>query len=96
MANCWRLMAQQSINAKEDDNTNMKIFMNGQAIEISIKAAAENQNMLIALQHYLTPEQQQQSFAVALNGDFVGKDDYQQTIVNQGDSIDVLFPIQGG
>jgi len=82
------------MNANEDDNTKMKLFMNGQGIEVSVEA--ENLNMLIALQHYLTPEQRQQSFAVALNGDFVGKADYQQTLVNQGDSIDVLFPIQGG
>jgi len=87
-------MGQQSMNANEDDNTKMKLFMNGQGIEVSVEA--ENLNMLIALQHYLTPEQRQQSFAVALNGDFVGKADYQQTLVNQGDSIDVLFPIQGG
>jgi|GEM_PF-61624 len=82
------------MNANKDDGKKMKLFINGQAIEVSVEA--EKPNLLIALQHYLTPEQQQQSFAVALNGDFVGKADYQQTLVNQGDSIDVLFPIQGG
>lgn len=70
----------------------MKFFINGQAITI----ATESANIIIALQHYLTPEQHQQSFAVALNGHFIGKTDYQHTHVNQGDSIDLLFPIQGG
>ena len=70
----------------------MKLFINGQAIAIE----AKQPNVLTTLQQYLTAEQQQQSFAVALNGDFVGKTDYQQTLVTQSDSIDVLFPIQGG
>lgn len=70
----------------------MKLFINGQSISIETEEPA----LLAALQCYLTHEQQQQSFAVALNGDFVGKADYPQTSVNQGDSIDVLFPIQGG
>jgi sulfur carrier protein len=70
----------------------MKLFINGQSIAIETEEAT----LLVALQHYLTPEQQLQSFAIALNGDFVGKADYQRTLVNQEDSIDVLFPIQGG
>ncbi|MGV2872340.1 sulfur carrier protein ThiS [Colwellia sp. E150_009] len=44
--------------------------------------------------HFIEP--QQSTFAVALNGDFVGKTDYDTTIVSNGDSIDVLQPIQGG
>jgi sulfur carrier protein len=70
----------------------MNVFINGQSITVETK----NSNMLAALQQYLTAEQQKQSFATALNGDFVGKTDYHKTFVNQGDSIDVLFPIQGG
>jgi sulfur carrier protein len=70
----------------------MKLFINGQSITIETKSP----NVLTALQQYLTPNQQLQSFATALNGDFVGKSDYQHTQINQGDSIDVLFPIQGG
>lgn len=70
----------------------MKLFINGQTTAI----IADNPTMLVALNHYLSKEQQQQSFAVALNGEFVGKADYQHTVVNQDDSIDVLFPIQGG
>ena len=70
----------------------MKLFINGQTITVE----AETTSLLVALKYYLTAEQQLQSFAVALNGDFVGKADYLQTSVNQGDSVDVLFPIQGG
>ena len=70
----------------------MKLFINGQSISLE----TEKPTLLVALQCYLTPDQQQQSFAVALNGNFVGKADYPQTSVNRGDSIDVLFPIQGG
>jgi sulfur carrier protein len=70
----------------------MKLFINGHSISIE----TEEPTLLVALQCYLTFEQQQQSFAVALNGDFVGKANYPQSSVNQGDSIDVLFPIQGG
>lgn len=44
--------------------------------------------------HFNKP--QQSTFAVALNGDFVGKEDYQKTMLNNGDSLDVLQPIQGG
>ncbi len=70
----------------------MNLFINGQNTIVE----SDNPNMWEALQQYLSDEQQKQSFAVALNGDFVGKSDYQNTLVNQGDSIDVLFPIQGG
>ncbi|MBL4900145.1 MAG: sulfur carrier protein ThiS [Colwellia sp.] len=44
--------------------------------------------------HFIEP--QQSTFAVALNGDFIGKSDYDTTMVNNGDSLDVLMPIQGG
>ena len=70
----------------------MKLFINGQSISLE----TEKPSLLVALQCYLTPDQQQQSFAVALNGNFVSKTDYPQTSVNRGDSVDVLFPIQGG
>jgi len=69
----------------------MNVFINGQQISVGSEPT-----VLLALQHFLSTEQQKQSFAVALNGNFVGKTDYQQTSLNQDDSIDVLFPIQGG
>ena len=44
----------------------MKLFINGQSISIE----TDEPTLLVALQCYLTPDQQQQSFAVALNGNF--------------------------
>jgi len=53
-------------------------------------------NLTVALQSFLSTEQQQLSYAVALNGDFIGKNQYGSTLLSTGDSIDILFPIQGG
>jgi sulfur carrier protein len=83
----------QLMNANQDDReVKMNLFINGQSISIE----TAEPSLLAALHCYLTPAQLQQSFAVALNGNFVGKVDYLQTYINQGDSVDVLFPIQGG
>jgi len=70
----------------------MKIFINGEKVSLGSESATISK----ALHYYLSPEQQKQSFAVALNSDFIGRADYSQTSINQGDSIDILFPIQGG
>jgi len=70
----------------------MKVFINGQTVELT----HESTTVFEALNQYLSGEQQQQSYAVAVNAEFVGKDAYQQTSLTDGDSIDVLFPIQGG
>lgn len=70
----------------------MNIHINGQAYslahEVKITVSA-------ALTLYFI-EPQQSTFAVALNGDFVAKEDYDKTFVKNGDSVDVLLPIQGG
>ncbi len=70
----------------------MNVYINGQTIVVDHQHATVWQ----ALQQYLTKEQQQQSFAIALNGDFVSKNNYQSTALKTGDAIDILFPIQGG
>ncbi len=70
----------------------MKIYINGQ----SIKLAENSSTLAEALTLFLAPHQQHQSFAVALNSEFVGRTCYQQTLLQEGDSVDVLFPIQGG
>ncbi|MBL4765385.1 MAG: sulfur carrier protein ThiS [Colwellia sp.] len=70
----------------------MNIHINGNAY------ALPNENH-ISVSSALTlhfVEAQQSTFAVALNGEFIGKADYDSTIVNNGDSLDVLLPIQGG
>ena len=65
---------------------NGKSYALGHETHISVTAA-------LAL-YFIEP--QQSTFAVALNGDFVGKEDYDITRVKNGDSLDVLQPIQGG
>ena len=70
----------------------MNIHINGKAYPLVHEAHI---SVTAALALYFI-EPQQSTFAVALNGDFVGKDDYDITLVKNGDSLDVLLPIQGG
>lgn len=68
------------------------IFINGDAIteqQTPIETIAQ------ALALYFSGKEQS-TFALALNGEFVGKEDYSTTKVNHNDSLDLLFPIQGG
>lgn len=70
----------------------MNIFINGDRFTIEhVEAYIDH-----ALQQFLSDAQQDTTFAVALNSDFIGRSDYGQTPIKEGDSIDVLFPIQGG
>jgi len=71
----------------------MSIFINGQSYKSTDLITNTLQSALFL---FLTDEQQKQSYAVALNGKFIGKSDYSLTKINSRDSIDVLFPIQGG
>jgi len=70
----------------------MNIHINGKAYPLP----HENHITVAAALGLYFIEPQQSTFAVALNGDFVGKDDYPHTLVKNGDSVDVLQPIQGG
>ncbi|WP_206486168.1 sulfur carrier protein ThiS [Thalassotalea sp. G2M2-11] len=70
----------------------MNIYLNGQLT----KLAEPPMTLEHALALYLTENDQQQSFAVAVNSDFVAKAQYAHTQLQEGDSVDVLFPIQGG
>lgn len=70
----------------------MNIHINGQVYPLSHE---DKITISAALAMYFI-EPQQSTFAVALNGDFVSRDDYDQTCVKNGDSVDVLLPIQGG
>jgi len=72
----------------------MNIYINGNAFELI--NAAEPYSIDKVLGNILPLSQQQQSFALALNGDFVGQADYGNTHVSDNDSIDLLFPIVGG
>jgi sulfur carrier protein len=70
----------------------MNIFINGDRFSVEHTEAFVHH----ALALFLSEEQQDTTFAVALNSDFIGRGDYHNTIIKEGDSIDVLFPIQGG
>lgn len=70
----------------------MNIFINGERITL------ENTNNKVsdALALYLSDQQSKATFAVALNGEFVSKQRYESTAINQDDALDILFPIVGG
>jgi sulfur carrier protein len=70
----------------------MNIHINGKAYSLTHEAHISVSSALTL--HFIEP--QQSTFAVALNGDFVGKSDYDTTMISNGDSLDVLMPIQGG
>ena len=66
----------------------IKVSVNGEIKEIS-----ENLNVkeLIEVLDYRT-----KGFAVAINTIFVAIDSYEKTIIHNGDTIDILAPVQGG
>jgi sulfur carrier protein len=70
----------------------MNIHINGKAYTLAHETHVSVSAALTL--HFIEP--QQSTFAVALNGDFVGNTDYDIVMVKNGDSIDVLLPIQGG
>lgn len=66
-------------------------------IEVSIngevKALEENLNvdqMIVALEYKV------KGFAVAVNTTFISIAKYNETIIKEGDTIDILAPVQGG
>lgn len=73
----------------------MNVFINGESFALQ---TSENETTVVnqALLQFLNVNQQQTTFAVALNSEFVGRGDYARTSIKANDSIDVLFPIQGG
>lgn len=84
-------MSTISINTTPMKITPMNIFINGQSYQLTSEPTVQQ-----ALTLFLSEQQRDMSFAVALNGDFVEKSSYQTTQVTTNDSIDVLFPIVGG
>ncbi|MFC0119297.1 sulfur carrier protein ThiS [Pseudoalteromonas xiamenensis] len=65
----------------------MKLLFNGDAIEVSEDAV---------LQAVVDAQGAKKPFAVAVNGQFVPSSMLGGYVLNNGDSIDVLSPIQGG
>ena len=68
------------------------IYINGEKFESA-------HDVLITIEHAIklfSKGKTLSTFALALNGNFVGKAEYANKQVEHGDSIDLLFPIQGG
>ncbi|SET23664.1 sulfur carrier protein ThiS [Thalassotalea agarivorans] len=66
----------------------INIHINGEATTL-----CKTSTMADALEQYVEAKS---TFAAALNGEFVARDDYNHTQLKSGDSIDVMLPIQGG
>lgn len=69
----------------------INIHINGEPFTLPVKS-----NVADALMLFLTEAEQKMSYAIALNHDFVNKNQYSEKILKAGDAIDVLFPIHGG
>lgn len=55
------------------------------------------QNLEQYLQSVAQPGQESApAFAVALNGEFVPRSQYAQTMLNDGDALDIVSPVGGG
>jgi sulfur carrier protein len=67
----------------------LKIYLNGDAIEIATPPSLQQALVLWGYQHADT-------FAVAINQAFVPKQLYAQTVLQTGDHIDIVAPMQGG
>ncbi len=69
--------------------TNMiKVSVNGEIKELP---KGLNVSQLIEALNYKT-----KGFAVAINTTFVSIKSYEETIIKNGDTIDILAPVQGG
>ena len=66
----------------------IKISVNGEVKEIN---EGLNVNELISELEYRT-----KGFAVAVNTTFVAIATYENTVIYDGDSVDILAPVQGG
>lgn len=66
----------------------IKVSVNGEIKEIE---ANLNINQMITALNYKT-----KGFAVAVNTTFISIKSYEETIIQDGDTIDILAPVQGG
>ncbi|MCK5902836.1 MAG: sulfur carrier protein ThiS [Cocleimonas sp.] len=66
----------------------LTLTLNGEA-----KALPETMSLDQAIQ-YWNPESKQ--FAVAVNGEFIARSDYEQVVLKQDDQVELLSPIVGG
>jgi len=66
----------------------IKVSVNGEMKEL--KQGLNISQMITALDY------KQKGFAVAVNTTFVSIKAYEETIINDGDTVDILAPVQGG
>jgi len=66
----------------------IEVIVNGKRTEISSEM---NVKQIIKELNYT-----QEGFALALNGTFVAISTYEDTIIRNNDSIEILAPVQGG
>lgn len=66
----------------------ISVSLNGQAQQINEDMALND-----AVAHWGYAEQ---PFAVAINDTFIARNQYQETLIKEGDRIDVVSPMQGG
>ncbi|SFV71806.1 hypothetical protein MNB_SV-13-1796 [hydrothermal vent metagenome] len=66
----------------------IKVSVNGK-----IKEIEENLNVKQLIEAL---EYKQKGFALAINTTFVSIKSYEETIIRDGDKIDILAPVQGG
>jgi sulfur carrier protein len=66
----------------------IKVSINGEIKEL--KEGLNINEMIEALEY------KQKGFAIAVNTTFVSIKTYEKTIINDGDTIDILAPVQGG
>ena len=71
----------------------MKLLINGESYHIESTPSPVVED---ALSLFISEQQAKLSYAVALNGTFVGKQTYLSTPIKENDALDVLFPIVGG
>ena len=70
----------------------MRIQVNGELMQLD--PAAEGARSISSLLGQLG--YRGETFAVALNGDFVARADYSQTQLAEGDALDIVAPVVGG
>ena len=66
----------------------IKVSINGEIKELQ---KGLNISKMIEVLNYKT-----EGFAVAVNTTFVSIKSYDETLINDGDTIDILAPVQGG
>lgn len=64
----------------------LRLSVNGQVVDFDGKTVAD----LVCQQKCVAP------FAVAVNTEFVAKNQYESTVLNENDQVDIVRPVVGG